>query len=321
MQPPNLPSKNLQTLDLDIQITDLSKANLFKGNTTSTSLSLNIDTQKPQINILVNSYKITQGGSALVIFRVMDKHLKDITISNGINQFNAHPFYKEGYYISLLAWPKNNQSFNAQIHANDSAGNKSIMPIKFFIAPKTYKSSNISINDSFIDGKLSDLVEEIGERQLTSFKDKVSIFQYINEDVRHKSIKRIQESLSNLPQEKIDNFKIYPFYPLKNGAVMASFGDSRTFFYKGESISQSHHMGLDLASIKQAPIIASKEGQLVINQFVGINGNTIVLYHGLGLASLYSHLAESTVRLGEEISKGSVIAIQGKTGLAFGDHL
>ena len=321
IEKPNISTKDLKFLNLIVEVTDKSKWNFFSGNKTLENITLTIDAKKPQLAIVSNSYKITQGGSALVIFRVEDENLEKIRISNGENEFIPQPFYKKGYYISLLAWPKNNAAFSAKIYASDSAGNVSVAPINFFVVKKEYKKSNISLTDSFIDGRISSLVEEIGERSLESFPDKLSIFKYINEDVRGYSEKYIMQATANFPLEKIEDFQIYAFSPLKNAAVMASFGDHRTFIYQGEVVSYSNHMGLDLASIKQAPIFLSNQGEVIIDEFVGIDGNLLVIYHGLGLSSLYAHLTNSLVGVGNKVERGSIIGNTGATGLALGDHL
>ena len=51
------------------------------------------------------------------------------------------------------------------------------------------------------------------------------------------------------------------------------------------------------------------------------NGKMIILNHGLGLNSIYSHLKNIHVKEGDKIKKGSVIAEVGSTGRSTGPHL
>ena len=315
-------NNNIKELSFEISVTDTSKWNFFSGNTTTEILTLNIDTKKPQLSTLANSYQVTQGGSALVIFRAVDENLKSIKVTNGTNDFKAIPFYKEGYFISLIAWPKDNESFSAKIEARDDAGNVSIIPISYYLTPKKYRTSTIPLKDSFIDGKITSLTQEIGERSLESFSDKIALFKYINEEVRDNSTKRIMSVASNFDTTGIvDDFLIKPFSPLRNGAVMASFGDHRKFDYQGQIVSESNHMGLDLASVKQAKITLSNPGVVTLNEFVGIDGNAIIIYHGLGLSTLYAHLTSSNVNVGDVLDSNATLGNTGNTGLALGDHL
>ena len=51
------------------------------------------------------------------------------------------------------------------------------------------------------------------------------------------------------------------------------------------------------------------------------NGKMIILNHGLGLNSIYSHLKKIHVNEGEKIKKGDLIAEVGSTGRSTGPHL
>lgn len=311
-----------ESLELEVVAIDNSKWNFFSGNTTTENIKITIDAKNPQVAIVAHSYKITQGGSALVVFRAVDDNLDSIQITNGQYIFKPQPFYKDGFYISLVAWDKGESTFDGKIEVKDKAGNVSIVPINFYLQKRQYRDSTIPLTDNFIDGKITSLTQEIGERDISEFPNKVSLFKYINEEVRDYSFNRIYEVASVYDRDSIvSDFKINPFAPLKNPAVMASFGDSRSFSYQGEIVSRSNHMGLDIASIKQAPVISSNNGVVSLNEFVGIDGNAVVIYHGLGLSTLYAHLTSSNVGVGDEVFSGDIIANTGATGLALGDHL
>ena len=319
---PQQVKSNSVSLELEVVVSDNSKWNFFSGNTTKQNITINVDTKNPKVAVISNSYKITQGGSALVIFGATDDNLDSIKIVNGEYVFKPQPFYKDGFYISLVAWDKGESTFDGKIEVKDKAGNISIVPINFYLQKRQYRDSTIPLTDSFIDGRITSLAKEIGERDINEFVNKVSLFKYINEEVRDYSFNRIYEVSSMYDRDSVINdFKIKPFAPLKNPAVMASFGDSRSFSYQGEIVSKSNHMGLDIASIKQAPVISSNNGVVTLNEFVGIDGNSVVIYHGLGLSTLYAHLTSSNVNVGDLVSSGDIIANTGATGLALGDHL
>ena len=66
---------------------------------------------------------------------------------------------------------------------------------------------------------------------------------------------------------------------------------------------------------------AANNGRVIFVGDLGIYGNLIVIDHGLGLMTLYAHLSEFAVKVGDVVKKGDIIARTGSSGLAFGDHL
>ena len=299
---------------------DVSKWNMLKGNVTRKVFNFVIDKKRPQLNIVGNSYKISHGGSALVIFKVDDENLEDFYIqTENKRKFKAEPFYKEGYYIALIAWPIRDRSFRATLVAKDAAGNLSKTYIPLYLKAKDYRLSKITLKDRFLKGKIADLAEEFEETQGV-FKP-LEQFKLINEDVRAKNEALIHKITSKVPSEQIDSFKIKPLYPLKNGKVVAHFGDHRKYYYKGEFISEAYHLGLDMASYAMAPIISKNGGEVVFADYNGLYGNNLIISHGLGLYTLYGHCSSFDVAVGDEVAPHTKIANTGKTGYAMGDHL
>jgi murein DD-endopeptidase MepM/ murein hydrolase activator NlpD len=99
------------------------------------------------------------------------------------------------------------------------------------------------------------------------------------------------------------------------------FADNRTYIYKGQKVDQQVHLGFDLAVTAHTPIPASNDGKVLWASDLGIYGNCIVLDHGYGLQSIYGHLSEFQVKVGDMVTRGQIIAKSGATGLAGGDHL
>ncbi|MCI5142097.1 MAG: M23 family metallopeptidase, partial [Candidatus Electrothrix sp. ATG1] len=105
------------------------------------------------------------------------------------------------------------------------------------------------------------------------------------------------------------------------GAGKASFADQRTYYYQGKSIDQQTHLGVDIASTKHVDIEAANKGRVIFADYLGIYGNMVMIDHGQGLTSLYSHLSRIVVEPGQLVEKKEVIGKSGTTGMAGGDHL
>ncbi|MEA2047250.1 MAG: M23 family metallopeptidase [Campylobacterota bacterium] len=308
-------------LKLKVLVTDGSKWNLFEGNKNEKVIDINVDYKKPNVNVLANSYSITQGGSALVIFQADDRNLESVYVEAGGKKFQVQPYKEEGYFAALVAWPFNKQEFMAKVVAVDVAKNKRVSEIPFYLKSRKYKVSWIKAKDKFIDGKITDLAS--ADPDYAHIEDRLEKFKAVNETMRLKNEDLIHTLSSNISSDVLENWKIKHFYPLRNGQKVASYGDERHYYYKNKEniVSHSYHVGYDLASTKMATIKTSNAGKVVYAAENGIYGNMPMIDHGLGLYSLYGHCSKILVSEGEEVSAGQSIAKTGVSGLALGDHL
>jgi hypothetical protein len=306
---------------LKVKVTDSSMWNFMAGNSAEKMFRVNIDYKRPNVNILSNSRMINQGGSALVVFQAEDENMNALYVLANKHKFKPQPYKKEGYYAVLVAWPFTDDSFDAKIVATDLAKNRREVHIPFYHGNPKYKTSYIRATDKFIDGKITDLASS--DPEYAEITDKFEKLKAINETMRLKNEALIHKLGSHVSDEILDSWKIKKFYPLKNGKKVASFGDHRYYYYgsKEHVISESYHVGYDLASNSMADIKASNPGKVVFADENGIYGNMPMIDHGLGLYTLYGHCSQLLVKEGDEVATGQVIAKTGKTGLALGDHL
>lgn len=95
------------------------------------------------------------------------------------------------------------------------------------------------------------------------------------------------------------------------------YGDQRVLNGKKDSV----HYGLDISGPRGAAIAASNDGEVVLVRDCYYSGNTVVLWHGADLFTLYFHLDRISVRAGERVRKGQRIGTLGSTGRSTGPHL
>lgn len=310
-----------QATSLEIEVVDNSKWNFLEGNKIVKKINLTIDTQKPIANVLRNSRYIQRGGSGVVVVKVQDDNLKDAYISfNGIKNFPLTPFYKENYYVALIPWPIDITSFNGvNLIVTDKAENKTITKVPFYIQKKTIKNDTIQIKESFINNVSRRVLEQSFEKIPNNLKD---IFVYSNTILREKNLKTIEEIVfNNYSNEIVESFDINPFRRLKGSKMVAGYGDKRHYYLNAIKINDAWHLGIDWASVKQAPIRTSNDGMVIFKNYLGLYGNSIIIDHGMGLSTLYAHTSIQNVEVGEYITKNTTIANTGSTGAVFGDHL
>lgn len=321
LPPKGVRNAEAQSVVLKVEVTDNSLWGLFMGNTLEREVTLVIDQRRPVLSVIASSYKIQKGGSAIVIFKAEDAQMKSLTIETNVGKtFIAQPFYKKGYYASLLAWPVQNESFSAVVVAKDKAGNETRSSVPLRLKDHVYRVSNIELSDAFLDGKIAELAGVY--EQTVGVDDRLEQFKIINENVRADNEKIIHQVTSKVSNDMITDFKPIPFYPLVNGQKVADFGDHRIYSYKGQKdISSAYHMGLDLASVAMGPITSSNGGKVVFSEPNGIYGNLPIIDHGFGLYTLYGHCSEVHVREKESVVAAQQIAKTGLSGYAMGDHL
>jgi hypothetical protein len=106
-----------------------------------------------------------------------------------------------------------------------------------------------------------------------------------------------------------------PVRPLPPGK---SFGVRRV--YNGKLAEQAH-MGADYDAPVGSPILAVANGTVVLAMDMFFEGNSVFIDHGDGLVSMYFHLSELKVEVGQHVRKGQTLGREGSTGRATGPHL
>jgi hypothetical protein len=300
---------------IHLSATDFS----LRENRMDLAVDVIIDTTPPRIALLTSSNYITPGGSCVVAF-TLSEEVKKAGVSINDVFFTAYPIHRQSEnspYVCYLAVPLDAQQHTMKmvITSEDKAGNVSLRAIPFHLRNKTFRHDSLRISDAFLNNKIPEFSNELGTMKDASPQE---IFIYINEKVRSDNIKKVV----TLCQETSDTpLWEGPFLRLRNAATMAHFGDKRSYYFQGKIISRSTHMGVDLASVKNAPIEASNGGVVAFTGYIGIFGNTVIIDHGLGLFSFYAHLSAVTVNKGQHVNKGDIIGDTGLSGLAGGDHL
>ncbi len=81
------------------------------------------------------------------------------------------------------------------------------------------------------------------------------------------------------------------------------------------------HKGLDIASRKGTPIIATADGVVTFTGVKGLMGRVIVIDHGHGMVTRYAHIHKVLKKCGDAVKRGETIALVGNTGRSTGSHL
>ena len=82
------------------------------------------------------------------------------------------------------------------------------------------------------------------------------------------------------------------------------------------------HYGIDIAAKKGTPIKSSGRGVVTMAENdLYYTGGTVIMDHGHGISTIYSHLETVLVSVGDQIDQGDIIGTVGSTGRSTGPHL
>jgi len=114
------------------------------------------------------------------------------------------------------------------------------------------------------------------------------------------------------------NERVYPQgRPVKSGWLSSYFG-KRTDPFTGKP---ANHTGIDFAGKHGDEIVAVAEGVVTWSGDRYGYGVMVEINHGNGYSTRYAHNSENLVAVGDEVKKGQVVALMGKTGRATGPNL
>ena len=307
------------TATLVVVARDWSLRDGFAGNSVEQSVSLTVDTEPPSVRVdpsgLIYVYR---GGSASVTYR-LGEPAPEHGVQVGETFFPGHPLDPDDASslrrIAVFAVPVETvPQPDVRVVARDAAGNAGSRDFAVRIFERQFSDSDITLSDGFLGSKVAPLADENGLAGATS----AETFENVNETLRARNEARIREVVAQASSKR---YWRGAFEQMANSKVTSRFADKRTYWLGSRPVSKATHYGFDLASTHAAQVTASNAGVVVLAEDLGIYGNCVILDHGLGVHSLYGHLSQVDVAVGETVVQGQPLGRSGATGLAGGDHL
>jgi murein DD-endopeptidase MepM/ murein hydrolase activator NlpD len=304
---------------LSITAIDASLRGFLRGNRTDFTKDFVFDTQPPRLEVVEGQHYINQGGSECVVYRVSgDAEQSGVQVgSHFFPGFPVRGSTDKNLRFALFAfeydWPADTPM---NVFARDAAGNEVRADFWHKVFPKSFRSRQIPLEDSFVHKVVPEILGRAPD--IKDQGDPIKTFVEINSNLRRKN----HAAIAKLAAESAEQFLWNgPFLQLSNSKVESFFADRRTYIYQGKAVDQQDHVGFDLSVVERNPIEAANDGKVVLAQYFGIYGNAVLIDHGAGLISLYGHMSEIAVKPGQMVKKKEVLGKSGTTGLAAGDHL
>lgn len=305
-------------VELTVTARDYSWWGWCKGRETTLTRRFTVDLTPLQVAVRSLNHTLNQGGTGLVIYQVNKKPQKSGIWVNG-EWFAGYPVPggESGCYLAFFAVPyEMSVPLALEVRAGAAGGTEVRKQIPYRLKRKTWRQDRINLSEDFLRQKMPEF--QALSAGLQNPGDPLAVFLAINQKRRQSDHQRVKEICSHSRPERLWRG---PFLRLPNSKPMAGFADHRTYYYQGQKIDHQIHLGQDLASLQQAEVPAANHGVVVLAEPLGIYGQTVILDHGWGLFSMYSHLSRMQVQSGQQVKRGEVIGRTGATGLAGGDHL
>jgi murein DD-endopeptidase MepM/ murein hydrolase activator NlpD len=287
-------------------------ANDFAARTAEASAGIQVNTTPPVVSADGFQHYINQGGSELVTFTV-GGYWTEAGVRVGKYTFRSFPRpggKGETDRFSLFAFPWDVSPDTVPVvYARNPSGAEATARFWTKVFPKQFRSRDLNLDDKF----LTKVVQELDPNGTGPLLDR---FLRINGAMRRENNQALSDLRLKTEPKVLWNG---PFFRL--GKVESFFADQRSYQYGGKKVDQQMHLGFDLSDVQAAPVRAANSGRVVHAGPLGIYGNCVVVDHGYGLQSIYGHMRQIDVKVGDMVQKEQVMGKSGDTGLAGGDHV
>jgi murein DD-endopeptidase MepM/ murein hydrolase activator NlpD len=131
---------------------------------------------------------------------------------------------------------------------------------------------------------------------------------------REQTLKELREFLHAQKSVLLSIPSLWPVI----GRISSAFGETRL---NSSSGGTRPHMGVDICAPPGTPIVAPAEGIVTIAGREAEYGRLVCLDHGHGFITMYGHLKEFQVKVGDRVQAGQVLGTVGTSGNTTGPHL
>ncbi len=290
-------------------------SNDLRGSTTVDASDVNVVLEAPRVIPDEYQHYINQGGMELLTMTTSGSW-NDAGVQVGKYTFRSFPLPGKdpNQRFAMFAYPWDlPPDVQPLAYARNLAGTEATAHFWFKLFPKNFRARDFVLTDALME-KLVNSVDPTN--QVLPGKPLLDRFLYINRDMRRQN----NQTLADL-RFKTEQKVLWDDAFIHWGKEESDFADVRDYIYHGQKVDRETHLGFDLSDVENAPVMAANNGRVVWAKNLGIYGNCIVLDHGYGLQSIYGHLREIDVKVGDIVKKGQKMGIQGETGLAGGVHV
>ncbi len=219
----------------------------------------------------------------------------DLTVSTGarILRMYPHPTASDGVLFALIGIPYRAAPGPDTVHVEWTENDRIFdRELPFTIVPGPYRSEQIrGVPQSRVTPSAADFRRIARERKI---------------------IAKAYEAVRDTAMME-DTFR----YPVEKKTITSPYGTRRVF--NGQL--RSFHGGLDLRAYEGTPLYAAQSGMVKLAQNLFYSGNHVLIEHGMGIHTGYSHMSRLYVKTGDQVTRGQLLGLSGSTGRVTAAHL
>ncbi len=201
----------------------------------------------------------------------------------------------------------------AQLQALQVQEDNSLQQLQVKIAQTRYEMARLSTQSAQLAQAVTDMLEQQQDAIIAAAMQ--AVWTQLQLWLQSNSVGQIGTSSGHSTKYRF-------IWPEPQAQISQPFGPT-TYWLEPPYGGYPHfHTGIDLVEPFGSPVYAADDGVVAL---VGSSssgyGNYVVIAHLGGLDTLYGHLSTALVKVGQQVTQGTVIGLEGSTGNSTGPHL
>jgi murein DD-endopeptidase MepM/ murein hydrolase activator NlpD len=318
-----------QISDVSAKIADLD-AQIAEARRREAILAQRIEAERAQLRQLSHAIYVAPG-SALVVLAESQSLSDLITRISDLNVAGARASeIKASLARDLLALQKEREkeeaaraeqvkqrdllnSELAQLQALEAQQEASMAQLEVKIAQTRYEISRLNTQSTQLAQAVTDMLQQQQDAIIAAAMQ--AVWTQVQLWAQSNNVGQIPPSTGHSTTYRF-------IWPEPSAQISQPFGPS-TYWFEPPYGSYAHfHTGIDMVEPFGSPVFAADDGIVALVGSSGSGyGNYVVIAHAGGLDTLYGHLSTALVKVGQSVTQGTPVGLEGSSGNSTGAHL
>jgi len=201
----------------------------------------------------------------------------------------------------------------AQLRALEAQQEKSMAQLELKIAQTRYELARLKMQSTQLAQAVTDMLQQQQDAIIAAAMQ--AVWAQLQLWLQSNNVGQIPPSAGHSTKYRF-------IWPEPSAQISQSFGPSTYWFEPPYGNYPHFHTGIDMVEPFGSPVFAADDGVVAL---VGSSssgyGNYVVVAHAGGFDTLYGHLSTALVKVGQSITQGTAVGLEGSTGNSTGPHL